>query len=97
MTTEKYYICCEKCLETIAKHSTSAAKFWMDLCSCHKENGPLVFMYNESDEVKELEKLGFLISTETKNGLLVQAVGTICTKGEVFFCAKMCDHQNDRI
>jgi len=90
MQMSKYFICCEKCFETIGKKNTKAARLWMDFCAMKLQNGEVVEIETQDfPELRVLENLGFLISTEKKNSLAVRIKGHMSTEeGEHFFCVK---------
>ncbi len=88
-------MCCEKCFETIGKRNTRAAKIWMDVCCMHLNTGKVVFLKNQDfPELRVLEMLGFLISTDQQNGLAIRVNGHMSTEdGEHFFCVKEGHHE----
>jgi len=94
MQMSKYFICCEQCFETICRKNTRAGKVWMDICAMHMSIGEIFLIENtESQELKYLENLGFLISTDTNNGILLRIKGHIFTDdGQDFFCLKGGNH-----
>jgi hypothetical protein len=90
MTMSKYFICCEKCFETIGKHNTRAAKLWMDLCAMKLEtNDILRFKTPDFPELRVLERQGFLTSTDEENCIAVKINGHMNSiTGEHFFCVQ---------
>ena len=88
MNSNKYFICCEKCFETIGRTNTRAAKLWMELCATYLECG-LFSVAVDFGEVGVLENLGFLVSTETQDNSLIRVKGHMnSVHGEHFFCVK---------
>lgn len=89
----KYFVCCEKCFETIGKRNTRAARLWMDFCAHYLEYGEVIYMKNrEFPELRILETMGFLVSTETEHGTAIKVKGHILDDDEHFFCIKEGDH-----
>lgn len=90
MQMSKYFICCEKCFEMIGKRNTRAARCWMDFCAHYLEHGEVIFMKNKDfPELRILELMGFLISTDNKDGTAICVKGHMNTEdGEHFFCVK---------
>lgn len=91
----KYFICCEKCFETIGKRNTRAAKLWMDFCAAILEYGKVILIQSpDFPELRVLETMGFLVSTEHSNSLAVKVNGHMNSEdGENFFCAKEGRHE----
>lgn len=91
----RYFLCCEQCFTTISERSVKAAKLWMDFCTLGLENGEIVIIEtNDFPELRVLETLGFLVSTDQYKQLAVRVKGHILTKeGEHFFCAKEGRHE----
>lgn len=86
----KYFICCEKCFEEIGKKNTRAARLWMDFCAVRLEKGSPVLLENQDfPELRVLETLGFLTSTDLQDSLSVRINGHMNTEdGDHFFCAR---------
>jgi hypothetical protein len=95
MQMNRYFICCEKCFETICKRNTKAAKLWMDFCAFHlQERGLVILHSSDFPELRILEKMGFLISTDQKNSLAIRVHGQMrTTEGDNFFCVKGGRHE----
>ena len=91
----KYFICCQKCFEKIGKHNTKAAKLWMDFCAIHLEESGLIILKSvDFPELRTLETLGFLVSTDHENYLYIRVKGHMTTTiGEHFFCVKEGRHE----
>jgi len=88
METSKYFICCERCFESICRESTRAAKVWMDYCAHQLSIGQTI-KAQDSPEIKKLEVMGFIVSTEIDTGLLIRVNGHMNTMdGEHYFCVK---------
>lgn len=92
--TNKYFMCCEKCFEEIGKIDTRAARFWMDLCAMRLEYGEIVHVKSpDLPELRKLELMGFIVSTEKPNNLSLRIKGHCHNEdGEHFFCIKEGQH-----
>ena len=89
----KYFICCETCFQSIGEKNTKCARLWMDICASKLEYGEIVKSY-DLPEIKELEEMGFIISTEQNDYIKVKIQGHIQTHdGENFFCIKEGRHE----
>lgn len=89
MKMTKYFICCEKCFETAAKRSSNAAKLWMDFCAIKLQEGEVLCLQKNFPELRTLESLGFLVSTDLEDSIAVRIKGHMTTEdGEHFFCIK---------
>jgi len=86
----KYFICCERCFETIGKRNTRAAKIWMDFCALKLERGHVFEIKNiDFPELRVLENLGFIVSTDRSDSLAIRVNGHMSTEdGQHFFCVK---------
>lgn len=95
MQMNKYFICCEKCFEKIGKRNTKAAKLWMEFCAMRLQEGGIVVLQSaDFPELRVLETMGFLVSTDQHNSLAVQVNGHMNTEeGEHFFCVKEGRHE----
>lgn len=93
---KKYFICCQKCFETIGKKNTRAAKLWMDFCAYGMRIGETFEIGNaNSKEIGILENLGFIITTERPISLMVKIKGHLMSEdGEHFFCVKEGNHES---
>lgn len=89
----KYCICCEKCFECIGKRSTNAARLWMDLCTTKMDCGnPVVCMPYETPEIRALELLGYVVSTEMQDHVRVNVLGYFSNEYQHAFCIKGGNH-----
>ena len=91
----KKSICCSDCFNFIARNSVSAAKLWMNLCesvSNDIEKDPTIVVVAEENYVHvftSLERMGFIVTTETSdylvlkmNGIYSKRIGEICCCSE---------------
>lgn len=67
---------------------------WMDFCALRLDHGELAFLKpSDFPELRVLEMLGFLVSTDLERCLAVRVNGHMHTEsGEHFFCAKKGRH-----
>ena len=79
-------LCCDQCFADIAKRSTNAARLWLDLCECCQEADLLVLSGYDTPEIRVLENLGYLLSTETADEILIQMNGLMETQEGSHFC-----------
>ncbi len=84
----EYYICCDECFDTVARRNTTAAMLWMDLCKISSRQGEVLYLeVQDFSELRTLEKLGFIVSTEMNNFLAVKVKGKhLAEDGEDLFC-----------
>lgn len=94
MLMNKYFICCERCFEIIGRKNTGAAKLWMNLCALCMQRGNLLEIYTRDlPELRQLETLGFLVTTDKSDNLAIKLKGHCMTEqGEDFFCIKDGNH-----
>lgn len=93
MRMTKYFICCQQCFELIGKKSTKAAKAWMDICALRLEVGEIFEVEKDLPEIRTLEQLGFLVSTDKPSTAVIKVHGHIIAEnGEHFFCVKEGKH-----
>ena len=94
MKMTKYFICCEKCFELAAKRSPNAAKLWMDFCAIKLEEGEVICLHKNFPELRSLETMGFLVSTDLEDSIAVRINGHMTTEdGEHYFCIKEGNHE----
>lgn len=97
MKMSKYFVACEDCFECIAKKSTNAGRLWLDLCDLSTRKG-LIFKIKCDDfiELRTLERLGFLCTTEEKEHLIIKMYGHGNTvTGEDYFCPLAGKHDHN--
>ncbi len=94
MQMTKYFICCQKCFETIGKKSTRAAKVWMDICAQGMQIGATFEAAKDTPEIRTLERLGFVLTTDKPETIAVKVKGHILAEnGDHFFCLKEGKHE----
>lgn len=91
----KKSICCSDCFNFIARKSVSAAKLWINLCesvSNDIEKDPVLVIVPDKNYINvfaSLERMGFIVTTETldylflkMNGIYSKRIGEICCCSE---------------
>ena len=72
----RYCFCCDKCFEEIAKIYAPSARIWMDLCALSVKRGHIMQLsIPDSDPLRILENLGFLVSTEQEETITIKMNG----------------------
>ncbi len=91
---DNHFVCCEECFEKIGKKSTSAARLWMQLCGIRLQRGEVFSLYMQDfPELRVLETLGFITSTETALEVLVRLHGLRFMEGGIpSFCINEVPH-----
>ena len=86
-------VCCEHCLELIAREKPGCARIWMMLCASQR-NGIVSDVPDMINfRLSYLEKMGFITTTDQKDTLSVKVHGHK-TDGECsFFCTGKCKQQ----
>jgi len=95
MLMTRYFVCCEECFERIGKRNTRAARLWMDLCAMRLATNE-VFTIKTLDfpELRTLELLGYIVSTEKPKSIALRVKGLgQTTEGEHFFCLQGGRHE----
>lgn len=92
-----YFVCCGECFKQIAQANTNAARLWMDLCALSLIKGQYIsFKSTEIDEVRALENLRFIVTTEQKERIIFRIEGLNKThNNETIFCINKDDHVKD--
>ncbi len=88
-------VCCDDCFERIGKVSAKAARLWLDFCDFYSSiKGPFVVSKKPYflKSLKELELLGFLVTHETNDCLIVRMAGYNTTPCN-YFCIGDCDER----
>jgi hypothetical protein len=90
----KYFVCCEECFHTLGKKKAKLVRLWMDLCTMYCAANRSVYLDEQIiPNLRNLENLGFVVSTECNNGLLIKVMGhCVSNEGERCFCIKGGDH-----
>lgn len=77
------YVCCEQCFKELYKEDPWAGSFWMELVRQHIDQRYLYYVLRE-ESIVTLEKMGFVVSYETRDLILFYLKG----KQEDFFCVQ---------
>ena len=85
-------ICCNECFDLIARKSTISAKLWLDLCDLYIKSNIFGLRSEDFRELRILELLGFIITTETPDIILVKVQGQCEDYQGVYFCGGFCHH-----
>lgn len=94
MKMSKPGLCCDSCFGMIARRSTSAAKLWLDLCDIEIASGEL-FGLRSSDfpTLRLLEILGFVLTTDTPQIIMVRVKGKKQDSMGTYFCGGKCGQE----
>lgn len=89
-----FFICCSDCYDRIESHGTSFAEAWVRLCKMRMESKEWIAFNRDLLEFEILEEMGFLVSTEYEDVILVKLNGYTKTEdNEDFFC--VCSEWDD--
>lgn len=91
MEMSKPGLCCESCFEIIAKYNTHTAALWLDLCELQLHSPVFGLWTEECEELRLLEILGFIVTTETPNIIIVKVKGERCDNQGPYFCGGNCE------
>ena len=94
MNMNNSFVCCEQCFKTIGKRNVRAARLWLDFCAMKLQKGDYIYLKPQDfPELRVLETLGFLMSTDTDESIVVRVNGYMHTDdGAHFFCVKEDEH-----
>ncbi len=95
MEMSKHFVCCEKCFHELGRKKSSLLRLWMDLCSMYCARGGTFYLPGVNiSNFRALEKLGFVVSTESNKGFNIKVLGhCISSDGEHCFCIKGGRHE----
>lgn len=82
--------CCEKCFWKIAKKNTTAAKLWLELCDDERDFDAIGLSQKDLTAIRRLEIMGFLVTTDLFNDILIKVTGRISTTHGTFYCGGQC-------
>lgn len=83
-------LCCDDCFELIAKRNTTAAKWWLDLCSIQDLHSIFGLKILDNEFLQLLEHLRFITTTETQELIVVKVHGKKTDSLGSFFCGGNC-------
>ena len=92
MKMSKPGLCCDACFALLAKMDTKVARLWMDLCEVQLRYG--IFGLVTSDTPPSLlllEQMGFIVTTEKRDLIVVKFRGEQDNQDGFFFCVGHCD------
>lgn len=90
MKMSKPGLCCDECFALIAKRSTPAARWWLDLCHIQETCSIFGLAIPDNQILQLLEQLGFITTTETMNMIVVKVHGREEDALGTFFCGGRC-------
>lgn len=88
-------LCCEKCFEMIARNSTGAAKLWLDLCELQLHSEVFGIKTQDFVTLRLLEVLGFIVTTDTPEVIVIKVKGQKLDGSEPYFCGGKCRPRGD--
>lgn len=85
-------LCCDDCFALLAKKNTRVARLWMDLCEAQRRYGIFGLVTPDSTpSLVILERMGFIVTTDTADLIIVKVRGEFDDEEEFFFCGGCCD------
>ena len=90
----KNFTCCQECYDVLREKSSQTADLWMLLCKYRLIEGNIIHCFiPELPELRILENLGFIVTTEKEDIIAVKVRGYLLSvDGEPFFCSKDGNH-----
>lgn len=83
-------LCCDACYDLIAKRSDLAASLWLELCEIQIRSEVFGLKTPDSGHMQLLETLGYIITTETKEYIMIKVQGRNHDSLGDFFCRGNC-------
>lgn len=88
-------LCCDDCVELIAKRSPTAARLWMDLCEIQTRCKVFALKIEDNPPLALLEFLGFITTTDQKSPdgvdmIVIRTHGGSIDPLGIFFCGGSC-------
>ncbi len=83
--------CCDDCFSKIAIRSTASAQLWVDLCEIQADCNLFGLAMKDFPALRILEILGFIVTTETPEIIVVKVLGEHEDDEGVYFCGGNCD------
>jgi hypothetical protein len=90
MKMSKPGLCCDECFGIIASRNVNAAKLWLELCEIRVKREIFALVTKNPQNLRILEILGFVVTTETKNFILVKVNGLRYDRVNIYFCGGRC-------
>lgn len=92
MKMSKPGLCCDECFAMLAKKNTRVARLWMELCDAQLRYGIFGLVSSDtSPSLLILERMGFIVTTDTRDLIIVKVRGEIDDQDGFFFCGGQCD------
>lgn len=91
MIMAKPGMCCGQCFGLIARRDTKAAKLWLDLCELRMHSPIFGLVMDDCPELRVLERLRFIVTTDTPEVIFVKVKGHQRDAIGSFFCGGDCD------
>ena len=87
MKMSEKYLCCDECFSHICKICTRSAKLWMDICSYYEKTGGIFGLkLPDFEELRTLEHMGFITTTENSDHIVVKMNGIHVDRQGIYFC-----------
>lgn len=83
-------LCCDECFDIIAKESTTAAHMWLDFCEFQITLPIFCLVTPFLNSIKLLENMGFILTTETQDIIIVKVLGRKDDLAGPYFCCGRC-------
>jgi len=94
MKMSNAFLCCDSCFEKIGMRSSRAAKFWIDLCAIYtKEEGTFAVAGVDDTLLRQLETMGYIVSTELYDHVLIKVCGQQEDTVGIYYCPRGCQHE----
>jgi hypothetical protein len=87
--------CCPKCFQSIAHLNTRAAKLWVDMCEYVSFTGNNIVLKDKycGEDLIDLEKFGYIISTDDETRIIVKLNGLTQDENEEdLYCLEVEQH-----
>lgn len=83
-------MCCDDCFALLARRNTSAAKLWMELCEVQVKSEVFGLIMEDNAYLALLESLGFIVTTDMPDVIVVKVQGHHKDNMGSFFCGGNC-------
>lgn len=84
-------VCCHECFERIGLRNVYAAKLWLELCDLKLKNGMFGLRVLDFPELRMLEVLRFITTTESPQHIIVRVNGEKKDQEGIYFCCGACN------
>ena len=78
---------CDECFARICRKNVATGRLWIDLCSAKDIYPVLKIKSDEFEELRLLELMGHIVTTEDKDHILIRVTGNESS----YFCNGDCD------